>query len=58
MTRISKASTLDFNAAFSLVRYLFLFSRWAMYSVAFDKTVAYTLISVYPETSGGDYVRM
>jgi len=42
MTRISKASTRDLSAAFSFVRYLLRFSRWAMYSVALDSTVAYT----------------
>jgi hypothetical protein len=41
MTRISKASMRDLSAAFSFVRYLLRFSRCAMYSVAFERTVAF-----------------
>lgn len=40
MTNISKASMRDLRAAFSFWRYLLRFSRWLMYSVALDKTVA------------------
>ena len=43
MTRISKASTRLFSAAFSLTRYRFRFSRCAMYSVALERTVALNL---------------
>jgi hypothetical protein len=45
MTRISKASTRDLREAFSFWRYLLRFSRWAMYSVALERTVAFYTIS-------------
>jgi hypothetical protein len=50
INKISKASTLDFSAAFSLFRVLFRRSRCEMYSVALERTVAYvrSLSACYP----------
>ena len=46
MTRISKASTRALRDEFSLARYLLRFSRWAMYSVALERTVAFWVLVV------------
>lgn len=47
LTRISNASTRAISSVLSLAKHLFLFSKCAIYSVAFASIVAYRFISTH-----------